>query len=179
MASTSKKSTTKKVVARQCDRGYEIGYRKINIGVTNPKTRKQYCVYRYIDIEDNTIKYVGIVRSGFLCDRIQSHEREDKWCQNKPWRIEYFECDTQSEVEAFEAHLIALYGTYKYYNKQKASWGINKYLPNVEKWWKPATIPVCEDNLTLKAVYEFKKALRENRINDARQIIKMIELMEV
>lgn len=156
---------------------YSGGYRKLCIGATSPKTNKSYCVYRYTDVYDGKIKYVGLVRTGKLCDRIQAHERDEDWCKNKPWFIEYFECENQSEVEAFEAHLIALYGTNKYYNTQKCGWGLNKYLPDVEKWWKPATIPFCEDFDTIKAVFEFKKAIKERRFDDATYLFDMIEVI--
>lgn len=154
---------------------YETGYRKLSVGSTNYTTNKSYCVYRYTDIEDGIIKYVGIVRSGKLCDRLQAHEREEEWCKNKPWYIEFFECENQSEVEAFEAHLIALYGTYKYHNTQKATWGLNKYLPDVESWWKPATIPICENFETLKLVFIFRRLLKEHRISEAREILNILE----
>ena len=101
---------------------------RLNMGTTRKETEKTLCVYRYTDIEDEQIKYVGIVRKGKLSNRLQSHETDDEWCKNRGWFIEYFDCDTQSEAEAFEAHLIALYGTDKYYNVKKAGWGINKYL---------------------------------------------------
>ena len=55
-----------------------------------------------------------------LQKRIQDHLYSDEWCKNGNWEIEYFECETKSEVEAFEAHLIALYKTEKYFNKVKS-----------------------------------------------------------
>lgn len=153
---------------------YKGGHRKLCIGATSPKTYKSFCVYRYTDVNDGIIKYVGIVKTGKLCDRLQAHEREDEWCKDKPWYIEYFECENQSEVEAFEAHLIALYGTDKYFNTQKSGWGTNQYLPDIEKWWKPATIPLCEDFETIKAVFAFKKAIKECKYDDAKRIFDAI-----
>ena len=91
--------------------------------------------------------------------------------------IEYFDCDTQSEAEAFEAHLIALYGTDKYYNVKKAGWGINKYLPDVEKWWKPAVYPVCADFETMRLFWQFKKAVNERNHEEAERLLKAFEII--
>ena len=76
-------------------------------------------VYRYIDADDNKIKYVGIVYGKSLGEWITAHASQDDWRYKGNWRIEYFECETRSEAEAFESHLIALYKTYEYYNKAK------------------------------------------------------------
>ena len=138
-------------------------------------TDRSLCVYRYIDMADNEIKYVGIVRKAKLKDRIMAHE-DDRWCKGKMWRVEYFGCDTQAEVEAFEAHLIAIYGTGKYYNTQKVGWGINKYLPDVENWWKPATRQLCADYETLDAVKMFRRMLRERKMEAARFLFDLLEV---
>lgn len=143
---------------------------RLKLGRTHEGTEKTLCVYRYTDIDDEIIKYVGIVRKGNLAERLATHEREDDWCKNKAWFIEYFECETQSEVEAFEAHLIALYGTDKYFNIKKAGWGINKYLPNIEDWWKPATFPICQDFETMRELIKFKQAIKDRDIEKVEKI---------
>lgn len=157
---------------------YEGGYRKLNTGATSPKTNKSFCVYRYIDVYDGIIKYVGIVRTGKLCDRLQAHERDDEWCKDKPWYVEYFECNNQSEAEAFEAHLIALYKTYNYYNKCKAHWGINKYLPDVENWWKTIPYYNCTDKDTYIVVQYIRRLIREGDIETAKKLMEYIEIVE-
>lgn len=48
----------------------------------NARTKKENapsnpCVYRYIDMRDNTIKYVGIVRKAALEKRIMQHSIVD------------------------------------------------------------------------------------------------------
>ena len=149
---------------------------RLDMGTTRKETEKTLCVYRYTDIEDEKIKYVGIVRKGKLSNRLQSHEMDDEWCKGKGWFIEYFDCDTQSEAEAFEAHLIALYGTDKYYNVKKAGWGINKYLPDVEKWWKPATNPTCADFETMREFRKFKKAVAERNYEEAKRLFESFEI---
>ena len=75
-------------------------------------------VYRYTDLEDLLIKYVGIVygETRTLQQRLNEHKNNDAWCKNKNWRIEYFYVNTRTDAECLEAHFIALYKTYNYYN---------------------------------------------------------------
>lgn len=90
-------------------------------------------IYRYIDLNDDVIKYIGIVfgNTRTLAKRVKEHQK-DWWYPNGVWRIEYITemIDSRSEAEAFESHYISLYNTDKYYNKAKAGWGVNKYLPD-------------------------------------------------
>ena len=94
---------------------------------------KDCCVYRYIDVSDWKIKYVGITVNGTLVNRHKGHIKEE-WYKNGRFICEYIQVDNQSEAEAIESHLIALYDTGKYFNKAKTGWGINKYLPNEYNW---------------------------------------------
>lgn len=89
-----------------------------------------YFVYRYIDLADEIIKYVGITNN--LEYRIKQHEQDD-WCSRRKWRIEYFETENKAEAYAFETHYINLYKTGEYFNKAQVGQGINKYLPE-QKW---------------------------------------------
>lgn len=134
------------------------------------------CVYRYIDLQDGIVKYVGIVKNSPLEKRIMQHSYVDEWCKSGLWRIEYFECETQSEVEAFEAHLIELYGTWKYYNKMKARWGINRFLPNVENWWKKFVESPYADEKTRSVVLLFRKLLREGKRDEAIKIANIFDV---
>ncbi len=136
------------------------------------------CVYRYTDTEDGIIKYVGIVHSGTLMGRVYVHANNDEWCKNSYWNVEYFECDTRAEAEAFEAHLIALYKTYDYYNKCKARWGINKYLPDVENWWKTIPYYNCTDKDTYIVVQYIRRLIREGDIETAKKLMEYIEIVE-
>lgn len=90
-------------------------------------------IYRYVDINDGVIKYVGIVfgNTRTLERRIKEHEK-DWWYPKGVWKIEYIteEIDSRSEAEAFESHYISLFHTEMYYNRAKAGWGVNKYLPD-------------------------------------------------
>jgi len=102
-----------------------------------PKIDKtKHIVYRFIDETDNRIKYVGITRGDRISDRMSLHKLCDIWKDLGIWKIEYFECENKSEAEAFESHLITLYGTDKYFNTMKVGWGLNQYLPDIENKWK-------------------------------------------
>lgn len=134
------------------------------------------CVYRYIDTTDNVVKYVGIVHKSKLEKRLLAHANNDKWALNGCWKVEYFECENRSEAEAFESHLIALYGTHKYYNKAKADWGINKYLPDVESWWKTAQLPKFNDIGMLHFSIIVRKLIRQNM---RKETLFMLDLLEI
>lgn len=95
---------------------------------------KQHYVYRYIDNNDDKIKYIGIT-SRPLKQRIEEHKKNEQWEALGSWRIEYFIVDTKSQSEAWESHLIALYQTDKWYNKAKSGWGkIKQFMPVKIKW---------------------------------------------
>lgn len=94
-------------------------------------------VYRYIDLNDKKIKYVGIVWSEnrTLSQRLNEHLKSDNWCNNN-YKIEYLKVANRTEAESLESHFIALYKTYKFYNNAKADWGINSFVPDMENDWK-------------------------------------------
>lgn len=88
-----------------------------------------YFVYRYIDIIDDIIKYVGIT-----CDldrRIKEHSNELKF-QGYKWNIEYIIVDSYADAFDLETYLIQVYDTCKYLNVMKsmtnysAQWDINQ-----------------------------------------------------
>ena len=94
------------------------------------------CVYRYIDIKDGIIKYVGIVVKQPLRARLVQHRTLDDWATASEYKIQYFEVETQSDAEVWEAHLISEYKTYNYYNIKKSSWGLCSYLNSQVITWK-------------------------------------------
>jgi hypothetical protein len=149
--------------------------KRMNARGNNKRKNRLPCVYRYIDTDDRIVKYVGIVHKADLSSRLTAHLYNDDWCRSGNWDIEYFECQNRSEAEAFESHLIAVYETWKYYNKAKANWGINRFLPNVENWWKPARISSFADNETAKAAAFFRQLIREGRIDVAKSIIDIFD----
>lgn len=101
-------------------------------------------VYRYTDLADGIIKYVGVVwgETRTLEQRIKEHERNDEWCYTRKWKIEYITkgIDTRNEAESYESHYIELYGTGKYFNIRQTNYGTNKFLPNKEEEWKECKI---------------------------------------
>ena len=143
------------------------------------RPRKEMCVYRYVDKNDGIVKYVGIVYNSTLERRIAVHKSMDPWALGGNWRIEYFECESRAEVEAFEAHLIALYGTDKYYNKAKKSWGINRFLPDVEGWWNVAEETTFEDKLTWKLSLTIKALIKRKMYKEVRELLDEFVVIEV
>ena len=64
-------------------------------------------IYRYRDIEDDTIKYVGIVYTPgkTLAQRIYEHSANDEWCNDGKYSIEYIEGDfSRTDLEYLESH---------------------------------------------------------------------------
>lgn len=146
--------------------------------VENYKSGK-HIVYRYIDNSDNQIKYVGITYKDGMRMRIYNHCSMDEWNNKGLWRIEYFECDNKSEAEAFESHLISLYGTDKYYNKQKSGWGINKYLPSVEDKWQLWQDAHFADFETMEAAKIVRNLIKLNYFKEALILLDCFEFEEM
>ena len=134
------------------------------------------CVYRYTDLTDGIVKYIGIVHKGNLKKRLLQHTLQDDWYLNGVWVVDYFECDTRSEAEAFEAHLIAYYKTGEYYNRAKIKWGINKYLPDTDGWWKRAANPYYADITTVRVARLIKEAIRKGDKGIANHLLDMLEV---
>lgn len=116
-------------------------------------------VYRYTNINNGKIEYVGIVTYGSLPNRHKTHCREE-WYKNGTFLFEYIEVATKSEAEAIESHLISLYDSEFLHNKSKVGWGLNSYLPN-EYEWIPVipTVEEIADDMFFKYrfTYESKK----------------------
>lgn len=92
-------------------------------------------VYRYTDLNDNIVKYIGIItrENRSLDKRLMEHKVKNAWAYGN-YKIDYFEVQSRTDAEAYEAHLIAYYDTYKYFNKAKANWGLSTYLPTTIIW---------------------------------------------
>lgn len=96
-------------------------------------------VYRYIDTNDEIIKYVGIVWAtndiNGLKRRIRDHLSDD-WNKLGNWRVEYISENicSRTDAEYFEAHYISLYNTGKFFNKSKVGWGKSSFLPSRNDW---------------------------------------------
>ena len=94
-------------------------------------------VYRYTDLSDNVIKYVGIVcREGedALSRRIEEHSYNDSWCFNKTWKIEYIKVPTKNDANALESHFIAKWETHKWFNIKKKHDGLLSFIKCDFKW---------------------------------------------
>lgn len=94
-------------------------------------------VYRYTDLSDGIIKYVGIVwsRNRTLEQRINEHKREE-WHFGKSWKIEFIceDIETRTDAEYFESHYISLFKTDRWFNKSKSDWGTSGFLPVKSEW---------------------------------------------
>ena len=121
-------------------------------------------LYRYIDKADNEIKYIGIVysKSRNIRQRVLEH-LADEWAKNKEWIIEVYEDEikTRTDAEFLEAHCIALYKTYNFFNDSKCDWGISQFIQINEELWKPLKSWVQNPN-----VRAFTKRHQEERIGE-------------
>lgn len=95
------------------------------------------CVYRYTDLSDGIIKYVGLVcRRGnnSLEKRLIEHDRNDSWCWDKEWKVEYLPLETANDANALESHFIAEYETCKWHNKTKRKIGKLSFIKDDFEW---------------------------------------------
>ena len=130
-----------------------------------------YYVYRYTDLSDGIIKYVGIVygQKREIKHRVIEH-MIDEWCRCKKYRgykIEYFSkgLNSRTDCETWESHLIAKYETYKWFNIKKAGWGLATHLIGLDdkinwKEFKFVEIPkpehlvrLCNQSRLFNAIY--------------------------
>lgn len=101
------------------------------------KVEKVIYLYKYIDMNDNITKYVGIVseKNRELKDRIIEHYKKDVWSHGY-FRVEYIELQSKTDAEYLESHFISVYRTDKYFNKAKKEWGKSALLENRKFIWK-------------------------------------------
>lgn len=106
-------------------------------------------IYRYTDLADNKIKYVGLVYEDSrtrLCRRLVEHTHD---CNKKssPWskykkasfKIEVLGPDqvkTKNDAEMLEAHFIATYETFNEINDAKKTWGRSSFIDNSIFHWE-------------------------------------------
>jgi len=91
-------------------------------------------VYYYKDTNDDTVKYVGLIKEDHNFPLRFAQHKNDSWYAEGNWSIWYLPVETRTDAEALEAHYIALFGTWKYYNKRKADWGECSFAPDSIKW---------------------------------------------
>lgn len=98
-------------------------------------------VYRYTDLEDNQIKYVGIVWSGnrSLKQRVEEHKERDEWCKNRKWIIEYLKRDVEcrTDAEYLEAHYTNKFRVdgNEWFGKTKLNWGESNIIDDSKDEW--------------------------------------------
>lgn len=70
----------------------------MNVKRGKPGDHKGAYVYRYIDLSDDIVKYVGIVHKAELWRRLAQHAYVDEWCKNglkrfdeARWFFQFFE----------------------------------------------------------------------------------------
>lgn len=99
-------------------------------------------VYRYIDLNDNEIKYVGIVWSGnrTLKQRVEEHYKNDSWCDKGHWRIEYVlrDVNTRTDAEYLEAHYTNKFRNPngEWFGKTKLNWGESEIIDDSNDNWE-------------------------------------------
>ena len=95
-------------------------------------------IYRYTDLYDGIIKYVGIVWSDnrTLFDRVKEH-RSDEWYNEGRWKIEYLQksVNTRTDAEILERHYISKFHTNEWFNKAKSSWGECTLMNSEDEDW--------------------------------------------
>ena len=105
-------------------------------------------IYRYTDLTDGIIKYVGIVYSEnrSLSQRINEHKR-DYW-YSEDYKVEYiaFEDISKSDLNALEGHYICVYETYNWFNESKNDWGKSKLADLYSNEWTEY-IPKKQDDI--------------------------------
>lgn len=114
-------------------------------------------VYRYTDLKDNQIKYVGIVygNTRTLTRRVYEHKLYDEWCKNGNYKIEYIKMPihTRTDAEFLESHFISLYKTDRFYNIKKKGWGVSKLISEQEFKWE---LYKGDEERVYETVYELR-----------------------
>lgn len=133
-------------------------------------------VYRYTDLSDGIIKYVGIVWSDRreLSQRIYEHASYDWWCIGRKWKIEYIETpiNTRTDAEYMEAHFIALFHSgleENGFNSKKDGWGISSFIPTEWNWVEYVDFSIPKQTCELN-VCNYKKV----KIPDTYKIIQSV-----
>ena len=140
-------------------------------------------VYRYIDLRDNIIKYVGIVwaNNRTLDDRIREHSANDFWCKGGYWKVEYLNRDIQNRMDAelLEAHYIGKFDTGKWYNTYKSSWGRSTLLDDSNDQWIEYGIICNTFSNTVSSKYDSLKIQWIGTPNDTYSVqLSVIDIKE-
>lgn len=97
-------------------------------------------IYRYKDLKDNKIKYIGIVygNKNSIKTRHWQHKGKDKWCKLSDFECEYldYEVTNKTDLHLLEAHFIGKYKTFNYFNISKGDWGESNLIIDIPDNWK-------------------------------------------
>lgn len=93
-------------------------------------------IYRYLDKNDKTYKYVGISKNKCAFRRRINAHKADWWHGKGKWYIDYAFVASKSDVEFLEGVLIARLGTWAWYNKAKVTWGDSALFDVPELKWE-------------------------------------------
>lgn len=125
-------------------------------------------VYRYTDLNDNRIKYVGIVWSGnrTLKQRVEEHYKNDSWCDKGHWKIEYVlrEINTRTDAEYLEAHYTNKFRDpeYEWFGKTKLNWGESELIDDTKDEWKIfSTDEETQSNFKTEAIIDATKLVND------------------
>jgi hypothetical protein len=132
-------------------------------------------VYRYVDKNDQVVKYIGIVygKNRTLRQRIKEHFLHDSWC-NENFIIEYIyeNIKTRTDAEYLESHYISYYNTDKYYNIAKSGWGTSSFIPERNDWEEFNTYELYKDiRIKNKTSFVFS---RYDGVVDNGRLIKIL-----
>lgn len=131
-------------------------------------------VYRYINKFTNDIEYVGIVYDRPLYKRIKEHAFIDKWNSEK-YKVEYISCKSRTDVEYLEAHFIAKWETYNYYNVAKKNMGKSNLIDDSSFEWIELH-PFIVDGFSVKEVAKIYAGKYINTADEEKDIfIKTFE----
>lgn len=135
-------------------------------------------VYRYVDIRDNFIKYVGIVygENRTLEQRHKEHIKNEIWCDEN-FIVQYLDIpvNNRTEAETLESHFISLYGSGKWYNKSKSNWGQSSFLPQFDEnnWQELDYVFTSQDIENIK-----RKRINSNQNNNLLNNEKLNKIVE-
>lgn len=94
-------------------------------------------VYRYRDLTDGIIKYIGIIAKESNFPRRFAQHQYDKAFKGKHWEISYIKVLSKCDAEALEGHFINKYHTYNWLNKAKSDWGQLTFAEEANFDWIP------------------------------------------
>lgn len=90
---------------------------------------------------------------------------------NNSLKIEYIPIE---DIKPYENN--AKLHTYEHYNKAKKNWGLNKYLPNVEKWWKIYKDTRYENLEAMKVALYVRSLIKAKQYIEAEKMLAYIDI---